>query len=140
MLGAAGAIRSAMPGIRVDAKVGRRFNQVLSVVDWYAKNGYLIGPLVVHMGTNGVFDDADMDRLIAAAGHRKVLLINAKVARPWEALVNARIAAAVERHKNARLLDWFALSSAHPEWFANDGAHLRPEGAAAFANLIKSNL
>ncbi len=140
MLGAAGAIRSAMPGIRVDAKVGRQFNQVLSVVDWYAKNGYLIGPLVVHMGTNGVFDDADMDRLIAAAGHRKVLLINAKVARPWEALVNARIAAAVERHKNARLLDWFALSSAHPEWFANDGAHLRPEGAAAFANLIKSNL
>jgi lysophospholipase L1-like esterase len=38
------------------------------------------------------------------------------------------------------LVDWHALASAHPEWFAADGAHLRPDGARAFAELIRSQL
>ncbi|MGB6058910.1 MAG: acyltransferase family protein [Microthrixaceae bacterium] len=140
MLGASGAIRAALPGIRIDAKVGRQFSTVLSVVTWYVKEGYVPGPLVVHVGTNGAFGDGDLDRLFGAAGDRKVILINAKVARPWQDLVNERLAAAARKHPNAVLVDWHGLSSQHPEWFANDGAHLRPEGAAAYAQLIKASL
>ena len=140
MLGASSAITGSMPEIRLDAKVGRQFDQLLAVVDWYNKNGYTSGPVVVHLGTNGLFSDQDLDRLVEAAGDRKVVLVNAKVARPWQGLANERIAAAVKRHPNAVLADWFSLSSAHPEWFANDGVHLRPDGAAAFAELIRSNL
>jgi N-formylglutamate amidohydrolase len=54
--------------------------------------------------------------------------------------VNQRLAAAAERHPNAVLVDWHALASNHPEWFANDGAHLKTSGAAAYAELIRSNL
>ncbi|MGB3410481.1 MAG: acyltransferase family protein [Microthrixaceae bacterium] len=140
MLGASGAIRAALPGIRIDAKVGRQFSTVLSVVAWYVKEGYVPGPLVVHVGTNGAFGDGDLDRLFGAVGDRKVILINAKVARPWQDLVNERLAAAAKKHPNAVLIDWHGLSSQHPEWFANDGAHLRPEGAAAYAELIKASL
>ncbi len=74
------------------------------------------------------------------AGDRRVLLVNAKVARPWENLVNQRMAAAEERHPNAVLVDWFSLASEHPEWFAGDGAHLLPDGARAYAELIRSAL
>lgn len=140
MLGASGALKAALPGARVDAKVGRQFKQILSVVDWYQRNGYLNGPVVIHLGTNGVFSDEDLDNLVAAAGKRKVLLVNAKVSRPWQSLVNERLAAAVKRHPTVVLVDWYGLSSQHPEWFVNDGAHLRPEGATAFAELIRSNL
>lgn len=140
MLGASIAIRSQLPGIRLDAKVGRQFNQLLSVVDWYNKNGYLSGPVVVHLGTNGIFSDADLDRLVAAAGDRRMVIVNAKVARPWEGLANQRIAAVGARHPNVVVADWHALSSAHPEWFASDGVHLRPDGAAAFAGLIDSSI
>ena len=140
MLGASGALKAALPGARVDAKVGRQFKQILSVVDWYQRNGYLNGPVVIHLGTNGVFSDEDLDNLVAAAGKRKVLLVNAKVSRPWQSLVNERIAAAAKRHPTVVLVDWYGLSSQHPEWFVNDGAHLRPEDATAFAELIRSNL
>jgi hypothetical protein len=140
MLGAQSALVSAMPGIRVDAKVGRQFTSVSDVVGWYASEGLIPGTLVVHAGTNGTFTDADLDRMMDRAGDRKVLLVNAKVARPWQELVNQRLAAAAQRHSNAVLVDWYSLASAHPEWFAADGAHLRPDGARAFAELIRSNL
>jgi hypothetical protein len=140
MLGAQGALYETMPGIRVDAKVGRQFDNVLAVVDWYVAEGLVAGALVVHAGTNGTFSDADLDRLMAAAGGRRVLLVNAKVSRPWQDLVNQRMAAAADRHDNAVLVDWFSLASAHPEWFAADGAHLRPDGSRAFSELIRDNL
>jgi peptidoglycan/LPS O-acetylase OafA/YrhL len=140
MLGAQSALVQAMPGIRVDAKVGRQFTAVSDVVGWYASEGLIPGTLVVHAGTNGTFTDADLDRMMDRAGDRRVLLVNAKVARPWQELVNQRLAAAAQRHPNAVLVDWYSLASAHPEWFAGDGAHLRPDGARAFAELIRSNL
>ena len=140
MLGAQSALVEAMPGIRVDAKVGRQFDNLRDVVGWYASEGLIPGPLVVHAGTNGTFTDEDLDRMIGLAGERRVLLVNVKVARPWEDLVNGRLAAAATRHSNAELVDWHSLASANPEWFAADGAHLRPAGAQAFAELIRSNL
>ena len=140
MLGAQSALVAAMPGIRVDAKVGRQFNSVSDVVGWYASEGLIPGTLVVHAGTNGTFTDADLDRMIERAGDRRILLVNAKVARPWQGLVNERLAAAAKRHPNTVLVDWYSLASANPQWFAADGAHLRPEGARAFAELIRSNL
>ncbi len=120
--------------------MGRQFAAVSDVVGWYAGEGLIPGPLVVHAGTNGTFTDADLDRMMERAGDRKVLLVNAKVARPWEGLVNQRLAAAAERHPNAVLVDWHSLATAHPEWFAADGAHLRPDGARAFAELIRAQL
>ncbi|MEX0767227.1 MAG: hypothetical protein WD029_02005, partial [Microthrixaceae bacterium] len=140
LLGASPAVSAAIPGIRIDAKVARQFNDVLGVVAWYEQQGLIPSTLVVHAGTNGIFSDEDMDRLFEIAGDRKVVLVNAKVGRPWQELVNQRLAAAAERHPNAVLADWFGLASQHPEWFANDGTHLRPSGAAAFAELIRSNL
>ena len=140
LLGASPSVSAAIPGVRIDAKVGRQFNDVLGVVGWYEREGLIPSTLVVHAGTNGTFSDEDMDQLFKIAGDRKVVLVNAKVGRPWQELVNQRLAAAADRHPNAVLVDWFALASQHPEWFANDGTHLRPDGAAAFAELIRSNL
>jgi peptidoglycan/LPS O-acetylase OafA/YrhL len=140
MLGASGAISDALPGVRIDAKVARQFDTVVDVVRWYAQEGLIPGPLIVHAGTNGAFSDADLDELLDVAGDRKVLLVNAHVSRPWQDLVNERLATAVERHPNAVLVDWHGLSGQHPEWFVNDGAHLRAEGAQAFAQLIREHL
>ncbi len=140
MLGASGALKDAMPGLTVNAKVGRQFDVVLQVLQWFVSKGKAPGPIIVHAGTNGTFSDEDLDRLFQIAGERKVLLVNAKVERPWQDLVNQRLEAAADRHANAVLVDWHALSERHPEWFAPDGAHLRPAGAHAYADLIRRNL
>jgi hypothetical protein len=129
-----------MPGIRVDAKVARQFSSVLSVATWYVQQGYVQGPLIVHVGTNGTFTDADVDKLASLAGDRKLILVNARVNRSWEEQNNSRLAAGADRHPNITLVDWHATAADHPEWFVGDGTHLNPEGARAFAESIRQAL
>ena len=51
----------------------------------------------MQLGTNGTVDPADFDRMMQLlADRKKVVLINAKVPRPWEQQVNDTLAAGVE--------------------------------------------
>jgi hypothetical protein len=70
----------------------------------------------------------------------KVLVVNVRVNREWQDSVNATLAARVPAHPNAVLVDWFGASEAHPEYFYDDYTHLRPDGAAQYAGLIKAAL
>jgi len=94
----------------------------------------------VNAGVNGTFTDADLDELFELTSEQTVLLVNAKVDRPWEELVNGRLASAAGRHPTAVLVDWHSLGVEHEEWFTYDGSHLNPEGARAFAELIRDRL
>ena len=48
--------------------------------------------------------------------------------------------AGVKNYKNAVLLDWHGYASQHPEFFYDDAIHLRPEGAAAYAQFVSQSL
>jgi hypothetical protein len=63
-----------------------------------------------------------------------------KVPRRWEGPNNDTIAAAAQRYPNIRLVDWHAIGNAHPDWFYDDGIHLRPVGRQAYADLVRQNL
>jgi lysophospholipase L1-like esterase len=69
-----------------------------------------------------------------------VVIINAHVDRPWEQQVNDTLAAGVRRYRNAVLLDWHGFAAQHPEFFYDDGIHLRPDGAAAYAQYVADSL
>jgi uncharacterized membrane protein YgcG len=141
VLGAQQELKNAMPGLRVDAEVSRQFDKILSTVKAYAAADSLPGPLIVNAGTNGTFEDDDLDRIFELVPpDHPVLLVNAKVDRPWESLVNERIVDATKRHRNAVLVDWFAVSEEHADWFTGDGTHLNPMGARAFAELIRDRM
>ena len=62
-------------------------------------------------------------------------MINTKVPRPWESRVNGLIGDTAGKYPNIVFVDWKGQGDAHKEWFWNDGIHLRPEGAAIFAEL-----
>jgi lysophospholipase L1-like esterase len=68
------------------------------------------------------------------------VFINDKVPRPWEAPNDAIIADGVQRYPNTLLVDWRGASSQRPDYFWDDGMHLRAEGAAAYAALIASQI
>jgi peptidoglycan/LPS O-acetylase OafA/YrhL len=140
MLGASGAMKAKMPGIRVDAKVSRQFDTIVDAALWFESSGNLPGPLVVQLGNNGIFEEERLDRMIDEMADRQVLLVNTRVPRPWEQLANQRTAAVADRHDNAVLVDWYSLAVDHPEWFVSDGTHLRPAGQQAFAELISAEL
>jgi len=66
----------------------------------------------------------------------RVLFFTNKVPRTWQRPNNLTLADGVKRYPNARLVDWYAQSATHPEWFERDGIHLRPAGASVYAHLI----
>jgi hypothetical protein len=125
----------------VDAKENRQFDQGVDVIQGYRDRGELKDDVVVQLGTNGNINPDDFNRMMEMLkGVKKVLLVNAKVPRPWEQQVNDTITDGVKRYPNAVLVDWHTVGGEHPDWFYDDGVHLRPDGAIGYAQLIRSKL
>ncbi|MCZ7526746.1 MAG: acetyltransferase [Acidimicrobiia bacterium] len=140
MLGAQRSLEAAVPGIRVDAVVSRQFSHAIEVLRWYALQD-LLGPVVVvHLGTNGAFSAEQFDEMMRVIGDRKAVFLTARVPRPWEGLVNQRLAEGVARWPGSVLVDWRGLAGSHDDYFAGDGHHLTAAGAAYYAEVVKANL
>jgi hypothetical protein len=137
MRGAAPQLVAAMPGISIDATIGRLPWDVAGVVQAHI-NAHDLQPIVViHTGGNGMFTPQMLDQIMALLADRKrVVFITIKVPREWESYDNRMLAANVSKYPNAVLVDWRALSMSHPDWFWGDAIHVREEGAKAFARLI----
>lgn len=137
MLGAQRALETRMPGFVTNAAVSRPFGGSVEVATAYRDAGQLGDVVVVHMGTNGLITSGEFDALMdALRSVKRVVVVNVKVPRRWEGPDNDEIRAGVARWPNAVMLDWNAEGNAHPQWFWDDGYHLRPEGAAVYADLI----
>ena len=138
MVGAGTALdAAARADVRVDAAVNRQFGNAIDIVRAIKDSGQLSDIVVVHMGTNGVITQGHMDAMMELLKDRKrVVFLNLKVPRRWEQIDNDVLAANVPKYPNAVLIDWHAVGAAHPEYFYEDGFHLRPDGARAYAELI----
>jgi hypothetical protein len=125
---------------RVDAVESR---QASSGPDTLAADQPYPATVVIHLGTNGTVDGADLDAMLGALqGGEQVVLVTVQLngTRSWEAQANGEITAAAGRWPNVRLADWKAASDGHPEWFAGDGIHLAGGGAQAYADVIAGAL
>jgi hypothetical protein len=137
MLGAAPYLQAAIGGIYVDATVSRQASSGAAALQPRAQAGQLGSLVVIHLGTNGTFTAQEFDGIMAQlANVPRVIIVNISVPRTWEASNNDMIAANIGRYPNARLVDWHAAALNHPEFFWDDGVHLRPEGAATYAAMI----
>ena len=128
-------------GFRVNAEVSRQFDDSIRLVRDLAAGGHLPVNVIVHLGTNGLIDGADCDRLAHVAGRdRHVWLVTVKVPRPYRDANNARLHACAHRHDNASVIDWYATSRYHRAWFYSDGYHLRPSGQREYAALFDRSI
>jgi peptidoglycan/LPS O-acetylase OafA/YrhL len=127
--------------LQLDANVSRHMPEAIDVVRTLHAAGQLGDEVVLHLGTNGAVTDGQFDEMMQLLrGVRRVLVVNARVDRPWEQQVNDTLAAGVQRYPNAVLFDWHAAGDAHPELFVADGVHLTGDGARYYALLITSKL
>ncbi len=141
MVGAAGALQDALGDVEVDAAVSRQASTAIEILRAKRDADQLGDVVVVHMGTNGTFSAPEFDAMMAIlADVPRVVFVNLKVPRPWEAADNAVIADGVQRYPNTVLVDWHTAGNNHPEYFWGDGIHLQPNGAQAYANLIAAAL
>jgi hypothetical protein len=139
MLGGANALASALGVVDLDAEAGRSASMVVDVLRQRAQAGRISSIVVIQIGDNGALRADRLDEaldLLTTAGVRRIVVVNLRVPRAWEAPNNALLSALVQRHANAVLVDWHAASEGHPEYLYEDQIHLKPEGAALYASLI----
>jgi hypothetical protein len=139
MLDAAAELESH--GISVDAAVSRQWYEGIEILGAMAASGRLPGVVVVGLSTNGPISDALFDQMMGVLrGVRRVVFVTVRVPRFWQDENNSVLRAGVARWPNARLADWYAISRDQPGWFAGDGFHLSPAGAAAYTQVVVDTL
>ena len=137
MMGAAYTLAGSIPGIDLDASIGRQASSAVALLQERAAAGRLGQVVVVHVGNNGTLTADHFDQLMAAIGaDRTAVFLNLKVPRAWEDSNNAVIVNGVSRYGNAVLVDWAAAGAAYPELFNKDGIHLTSSGASYYTQLV----
>ncbi|MGG0239442.1 acyltransferase family protein [Bacillus rhizoplanae] len=130
-------LKNTFPNIKIDAKIGRQMSEATATVDKMKKEGNLGDYVIIGLGTNGAFTTEQITSLMQSIGNeRKVILINTRVPRPWESLVNERLKEAAKNFSNVTLVDWYSASAGKQEYFEPDGVHLTKTGAEAYASLV----
>lgn len=125
----------------MDAAKSRQVSQAINVLRAKRDAGTLGDVVVIHMGTNGTFTAKQFDQIMALLTDvRRVVFVNLKVPRQWEANNNKVIAEGVQRYPNTVQVDWRGASSGQSALFAKDGIHLQPAGARLYTSLIAARI
>ena len=136
-------LKSAVPGINVDAAVSRQWSDGESILQTLKAGGQLGADVIVGLGTNGPISDSDFDAMMSIlGGASRVVFVNVHVDRPWQDPNNAVLAQGAKRYPNVVVADWATLAAQNPQWFGTDGTHLAIDGpgANALASLIATTL
>ncbi|AZN39651.1 acyltransferase family protein [Paenibacillus albus] len=124
-------------GIIVEGKVGRQMFEASDVVEELKRNKRLGHTVVIELGTNGSFTTKQLDSLLEAIGDdRRVVLVNTRVPRKWQDIVNDLLSETVKNTPSLTLIDWYSASKGRDDFFGRDGVHLKKHGAEFFANLL----
>jgi len=136
MLGAANVLTER--GITVDALKSRPFRQALEICN-YLKSVYRLGDIVIiHLGTNNYVDQTTLDEIMVplADVSTVVFVTNHVPSKKWQDPNNVLLRAMPDKYGNVKILDWYTIAEAHPEYLYGDKIHLNPDGQAVYADLI----
>jgi len=140
MVAAAPALDQALPGIYINAMVGRQFSTGLQVIAQLKAEGQLRSIVVVGLGTNGTVTSDEISQLFAEIGpDRRLVLVNTFEDRSWEQEVNSTLAAAAAAHPASVVLaDWYDTIDYRTDLLWPDGIHPQPAGGAVYATMLKA--
>ncbi|MGF9908729.1 acyltransferase family protein [Brevibacillus porteri] len=132
-------LEKLLPGIVVDAKIGRQMSQAPDVIAQLKAKGQLGNRVVIELGSNGAFSKGQLDKLLQSLdGVEQIILVNSRVPKPWEAVVNKMLAETAAAHPHVVLVDWYAASEGQSSYFYKDGVHPNKEGSQKYAALVAS--
>ena len=141
MVASTPALQRALPGIYIDAVVGRQFSTGLQVIADLKARGLLRPIVVVGLGTNGTVTADDIRQVFTELGPtRKLVLVNTFDPRPWEQEVNATLAAAASSHPGVVLADWYTTIEHRTNLLWPDSIHPHPAGCIRYTQMLKAAL
>ena len=124
-------LKEKIPGIKIDAKVSRQFAAGLSILE---SSNTKADTVVMALGTNGTFNQSDIDRAKRAAnGGRLILMTVGGPKVPSVSTVNPLVK---KNRGKVGIADWEAAVKRNPNYISSDGVHQTPSGTEAFAEVI----
>ncbi|NDE84352.1 MAG: hypothetical protein EB044_06325 [Actinobacteria bacterium] len=97
--------------------------------------------VILNMGNNNRLVESDITSLMEIVKNQpRIIIVNTAVPRSWRDENNALIAKVAANYSNTTVVDWNAISTNHPEYFASDGVHLNPPGVNAYVAAILEEL
>jgi hypothetical protein len=138
LLGASKYVQDFLKNAYIDAKVGRQFKEIYSLLESGKLDKY--NKIVIALGNNGYVSKKDLENVIERLKDKEIYLITVKVPRPWQNQVNNTFKEIASEHKNVKIIDWYSYSKEKEELFVTDKVHLNNKGAKYFASLIAKNL
>lgn len=129
-------LKEVLPNATVDGEVGRNIYKALNVADKYQSFNHKDGIVILFIGTNGDFQDVQMNILLSKFDKAQVFLVTSRVPKDYEAHVNEEMYKAARLYKNIHIIDWYEASQGHTEYFAPDGIHLEYPGSKRMVSLI----
>ncbi len=123
--------------VQIDAVESRQFDEGVAAIEAFAAEGRLTPVVVVHLGNNGAAPPGALDRVVAAVGpERRLVLVSVRVPRRWEGQVNEEVLRTVAAHPNVVLADWNTVSASEPGLLIEDGVHLTRRGQEVYRDLV----
>lgn len=141
MINATPAMEALLPGITIDAKISRQMHQATDVIEALKRQGKLRKTVILGLGTNGSFTEKQLIKVLdCLADAEQIILINTRVPRPWESVVNDTLTKTLEAYPDIKLIDWYTASKGRNDYFKSDGVHLNETGVKAYTEVIMEAL
>ncbi len=138
ILGASNYIKKYIPNAYIDAKVGRQFNEVESIInDEKVKS---CKKVIIALGNNGYIKRSELENILDKLQNKEVYLVTVKVPKPWQNEVNNLFKQAASERSNVHVVDWYSVSKDKEDMFVKDKVHLNSKGAKLYVSLIKNHL
>lgn len=130
-------LQKRLPGIVVDAEIGRQMYEASDLISELQELDKLRKIVIIELGTNGFFTEEQLFKTLdSLEGVERIVLVNARVPKPWQNAINETLAKIAKSYPRTGLVDWYGASSDHNEYFYPDGVHLNPTGAEAYAEIL----
>lgn len=123
----------------INARIGRQAPELIEVMMRDKSN--MVGSTVIfNLGNNNKLTQDQVAAIFAEVKNQpRIIVVNTAVPRGWRDANNALIAQYAQQF-GAIVIDWNAISTGHPEYFAPDGVHLVPAGVRAYVDAITAQL
>jgi len=143
MVDATPNLRARFLGLTVDAVAGRQVAVGIQAMQALAYSGRLGDTVVIALGTNGPFSSTQLDRIVALAGGRRIVMVtNYCPYCSWVPANNELIRTGCRQVPDCTVAEWEELAATNPGWFYADGVHMPigGPGGQAYADLIAQML
>jgi hypothetical protein len=137
MVASAPELAAAMPGIYINAQVGRHMDTGLALLRDLAAQGWLRRVVVVGLGTNGPLTTSQIRQLRGATGPgRDLVLVNTFGPMSWEPEVNRVLASATRHRAHVALANWYQAIAPRTSLLWPDRIHPQPRGGSLYARVV----